>query len=260
MCLLGWYITYIDRDPETLAAQERKTKKEKMDKDDEERLMDFIEKQVERAKQDATEEENETFKTPLMRAEDDTPLVLDMKLKPKPKLLPVMNMKQKIKSEDTSEEKPSKSMDVKDKKQKRPNDDKETGSTKKFKDYDSPSTMEGWLREGLTVKVTTKSLGDKYYKTKGVVQTVEKDGFVGKVKLKIPEEVSGHVIKLDQEYLETVIPAIGKEVLILWGRYKGRRAVVKKLHIERYSIDVELERDGKIVEMLPYEQVCKYTD
>lgn len=232
-----------------------------MDKDDEERLMDFIDKQIERAKQDSKEEEGETSKTPLIRPENDTPLVLDIKLKPKPKLLPVLEIKQeKVKSEDSqSKSVSSKSISKKDEKLKRFNDD-ETESVKKLKkDDDSPAT-EGWLREGLMVKVTTKSLGDKYYKAKGIVQSVGTDGFVGKVKLKTPEEVSGHVIRLDQEYLETVIPAIGKEVLILWGKHKGMRAIVKKLHIEHYSIDVELEKDKKMVKQLPYEQVCKYID
>lgn len=255
----GWYITYIDRDPETLAAQERKAKKEKMDKDDEERLMDFIDKQIERAKQDTKDEEGETSKTPLMRPENDAPLILDIKLKPKPKLLPVLEIKQeKIKSED-NQSKSSKSIDEKNEKLKRSNDDNKTESVKKLKSND-PSATEGWLKEGLMVKVTTKSLGDKYYKAKGVVQSIGTNGFVGKVKLKSPEEVNGHIIRLDQEYLETVIPAIGKEVLILWGKHKGMRAIVKKLHIEHYSIDVELEKDKQILKKLPYEQVCKYTD
>ncbi|XP_025160599.1 DNA/RNA-binding protein KIN17 [Harpegnathos saltator] len=256
----GWYVTYIDRDPETLAAQEKKAKKEKMDKDDEERLMDFIEKQVERAKQDIKEEENETSKIPLTRPENDAPLVLDIKLKPKPKFLSILNMKQKIKIEDINEDTPatSKSTNEKNEKRKICNNDEKMKSTKKFKSDNNPSATEGWLKEGLMVKVISKSLGDKYYKAKGIVQTVGKDNFVGKVKLKTPEEVNGHIIQLDQEYLETVIPAIGKEVLILWGKHKGKKAVVKKLHIEYYSIDVEFEQDKTIVEMLPYEQVCKY--
>ncbi|XP_011873114.1 PREDICTED: DNA/RNA-binding protein KIN17 [Vollenhovia emeryi] len=253
----GWFITYIDRDPETLAAQEKKAKKEKMDKDDEERLMDFIDKQIEKAKQDTKEEEGETSKTPLMRPENDTPLVLDIKLKPKPKLLPVLEIKrEKIKSEDSS----SKSIGEKDEKPKRSNDNDETKSVKKLKAGDSLPAVEGWLREGLMVKVTTTSLGNKYFKAKGLVQAVEKDNFVGKVKLKTPEEVNGHIVRLDQEYLETVIPAIGKKVLILWGKHKGMRATVKELHIEHYSIDVELENDKKIVKKLAYEQVCKYID
>lgn len=35
-----------NRDPETIARQKELEKKEKMDKDDEERMMDFIERQV----------------------------------------------------------------------------------------------------------------------------------------------------------------------------------------------------------------------
>ncbi|XP_072753862.1 DNA/RNA-binding protein KIN17 [Anoplolepis gracilipes] len=259
----GWYVTYIDRDPETLAAQEKKAKKEKMDKDDQERLMDFIQKQIERTKSDVQEEENETFKTPLIRSEDNAPLVFDIKLKPKPKLLPVLNIKQEKKSKNTSsQDKPSssKSLDEKDEKSKRSNHDNETGSVKKLKTDNNSPIIEGWLKKNLMVKVTTKGLSDKYYKAKGVVQSVEKDGFVAKVKLKTPEEVDGHVIRLDQEYLETVIPAIGKEVLILWGKHKDKIGIVKKLHIEHYSIDVELKKDKKVVEKLPYEQVCKYID
>ncbi|KYM95391.1 PREDICTED: DNA/RNA-binding protein KIN17 [Cyphomyrmex costatus] len=258
----GWYITYIDRDPETLAAQERKAKKEKMDKDDEERLLDFIDKQIERAKQDTKDEEGETSKTPLMRPENDAPLILDIKLKPKPKLLPVLEVKQeKIKNEDSQNKSvSSKLINEKNEKLKRSNDDNKTESIKKLKSSDDSPAIEGWLREGLMVKVTTKSLGDKYYKAKGVVQSVGTNGFVGKVKLKSPEEVNGHIIRLDQEYLETVIPAIGKEIMILWGKHKSMKATVKKLHIEHYSIDVELEKDKQILKKLPYEQVCKYID
>ena len=44
----GWYITWIDRDPETLARQEALAKRDKMAKDDDERMADFVSKQVER--------------------------------------------------------------------------------------------------------------------------------------------------------------------------------------------------------------------
>lgn len=392
-------MTYIDRDPETLAAQERKAKKEKMDKDDEERLMDFIDKQIERAKQDTKEEEGETSKTPLMRPENDAPLILDIKLKPKPKLLPVLEIKQKkIKNEDSQvKSDSSKSISVKEEKLKRSIDDDETKYIKKLKiNNDNAWLARGWLREGLMVeivkkddknykargivqsmiddvgeiklktpeevnglivrldedfleplidekndnatktwlredlivKIITTSIGDKYYKAtgvvqsvngfiakvqmktpeevkghtaridenflepvlpaidknnddkieswlrkglmvkviakgkyykaKGVVQSITPGDFVGVIKLKTPEEVNGHIVRIDESLLETVIPAIGKEVIILWGDHKGMRAIVKKLHIEHYSIDVELVEKKKIVKKLPYEQVCKY--
>ena len=46
----GWYITWIDRDPETIARQEALTKRDKMSKTDDERMADFVAKQVERVK------------------------------------------------------------------------------------------------------------------------------------------------------------------------------------------------------------------
>jgi DNA/RNA-binding protein KIN17 len=42
----GWFIQYIDRDPETLRRQEELDKKRKLDIDDRERQIIFIEKQV----------------------------------------------------------------------------------------------------------------------------------------------------------------------------------------------------------------------
>lgn len=82
----GWFVTYIDREPATLEAEERKAKKQKMDKDDEERMMEFIEKQVEKGRQERDERTEDT-KVPLTRPEDNKPLILNMKLKPK--VLPV---------------------------------------------------------------------------------------------------------------------------------------------------------------------------
>lgn len=255
----GWYITYIDRDPETLAAQEKKAKKQKMDKDDEERLMDFIEKQIEKGQDELSVKEvtDEVFKVPLIRPDDSKPLVLDIKLKPKSKSVPAITpstSKQNevfississTKNEETAKEKQSNKLESK--------------RSKNGTDSEKLCINEGgWLQEQLVVKVITKSLGDKYYRAKGIVKSVENSGFVAKVKLTMPEEIEGHVIKLDQEYLETVIPAIGKEVLILWGKYKGEKGIVKRVNVKEYSIDIELE--GKVIKTLPYEQVCKYVD
>ncbi|KAK2578552.1 hypothetical protein KPH14_012232 [Odynerus spinipes] len=254
----GWYITYIDRDPETLAAQEKKAKKQKMDKDDEERLMEFIEKQIEKGQEESLFKEvtEDTSKEPLVRPDDSKPLVLDIKLKPKPKPVPVINPSTSKKSEISTDFNSFK-RNEETHKDKQSSMSELNGSSNKSSS-EKHINKGGWLREQLVVKVITKSLGDKYYKAKGIVKSVENSGFVAKIKLTKPEELQGHVIKLDQEYLETVIPAIGKEVLILWGKYKGEKGIVKRVHIEEYNIDVQLEE--KLVKTLPYEQVCKYID
>lgn len=253
----GWYVTYIDRDPETLAAQEKKAKKQKMDKDDEERMMEFIEKQVEKGQQE-TSVSNETFKEPLQRPENDTPLVLEMKINKKPKLLLSTVKQEKVTNKCSTS---SELMPVSNIKQELIEDEESVGKKvekRKYKYDQDDNNKEGWLRENLVVKVITKTLGERYYKAKGVVQCVENSKFVGKVKLKSPEEVENHVIKIDQEYLETVIPALGKDVVILWGKYKGLKGVVHTVHIEHYSIDVKLKEGDTIVRKVPYEQVCKY--
>lgn len=45
----GWYITYIDRDPATIARMDAKEKKERMELDDEEKTARMIQKQIEKA-------------------------------------------------------------------------------------------------------------------------------------------------------------------------------------------------------------------
>lgn len=49
----GWFVQYIDRDPETIRRQEAIRAKEKMDMDDQERTAQFIQKQIERAAETA---------------------------------------------------------------------------------------------------------------------------------------------------------------------------------------------------------------
>lgn len=62
-----------------------------------------------------------------------------------------------------------------------------------------------WLYDGIVVKVMTKKLGDKFYKEKGtILQVIDK--YVAVVKM----NNNGTKVKVDQEYLETVIPSVGK--------------------------------------------------
>jgi DNA/RNA-binding protein KIN17 len=42
----GWFVTWIDRDPETMKRQEEIEKKKKLDLDDRQRQQMFLEKQV----------------------------------------------------------------------------------------------------------------------------------------------------------------------------------------------------------------------
>ncbi|XP_015115402.1 DNA/RNA-binding protein KIN17 [Diachasma alloeum] len=278
----GWFVTYIDRDPETLALQEKKAKKEKMDKDDAERMMDFIEKQVEQGRQEDSGPQEDT-PTPLQRSEEDGPLVLDLKLKMKPKLMgpPLAPPPKRGESSKAStiKEEPQSEEESDDNDSRAPSECRSEMSVKRFHEADDnfskkvkrerrdsereeggASTSGGWLQEGLVVKIITKTLGQKYYKAKGVVQSpVLESGYVGKIRLTSPE-VDGHVVKLDQEHLETVIPAIGREVLIIQGKHKGCKGIIRKVRVEEYSVDVDLLRDERCLKKLPYEFICKFSE
>eukprot|EP00286_Rhodomonas_abbreviata_P002269 CAMPEP_0181341734 /NCGR_PEP_ID=MMETSP1101-20121128/30588_1 /TAXON_ID=46948 /ORGANISM="Rhodomonas abbreviata, Strain Caron Lab Isolate" /LENGTH=209 /DNA_ID=CAMNT_0023453071 /DNA_START=38 /DNA_END=667 /DNA_ORIENTATION=+ len=109
---------------------------------------------------------------------------------------------------------------------------------------------EAWLCKGIIVKVVNKKLGGgKYYKKKGVVQSVDK--YAAQVKV----NDLGHVLSLDQEHLETVIPSAGGEVLVVAGKYKGQVGVLKSIEEEEFAARVHLEKSGE--RLLPYENISK---
>lgn len=117
-----------------------------------------------------------------------------------------------------------------------------------------------WLTEGIAVKVVTKDLGPSFHKAKGKVIEVKKDnnfeGIVQMIK-------TGAKVKFDQSHLETVIPAINRDIIVLQhGRYRGRKGVLKSIETESGSVSVELERTqthkAKFLTGLRYDQISKY--
>jgi len=109
---------------------------------------------------------------------------------------------------------------------------------------------EPWIRKNIVVKIVAKSLGDKYYKKKGHVKEVI-DEYVGLV----VANDSGAKLKVDQEHLETVIPQVGREVVILAGKHKGATAILKSIDTDKFSAVVKLESGDKV--SLPYEHFSK---
>ncbi|CAF1656145.1 unnamed protein product, partial [Didymodactylos carnosus] len=69
---------------------------------------------------------------------------------------------------------------------------------------------------GIIVKVITAKLGEKYQKKKAVVIKVE-----NRYQAVIRMIDSDDKIRVDQAHVETVIPAVGKKVLIVNGAYRG---------------------------------------
>ncbi|XP_072038850.1 DNA/RNA-binding protein KIN17-like [Amphiura filiformis] len=268
----GWFMTYIDRDPETLKRQEALAKKEKVDLDDEERIQKFIQKQVERASDESTNEKSVEY-TEFKRDNEEEKVTIKFGKMPSS-------------SKGTSEDGPSSSSssssgrDTGAKPKTLPKssallgsneDKKKEGSRKKEKRKTALEEImeeeakkkakieqqhkDYWLAEGIVVKVTTKRLGEKFYKKKGVVTEVIKK-YEGVIKM----TDTGSKIKVDQIHVETVIPAPGKRLLVVNGPYRGCKASLVQLSEKDFAVSIKLESGplaGKVVREIPYEDICK---
>jgi len=249
----GWYITYIDKDPLVVARQKAAESKEKRDMDDQERMEQFVERQIERAKTTHGAQDQTEF-TELQREDDgekvafnfakpgpsretksdrsklDPPKVLDNLLKkPMPKTSSKETTKRKSALDEILEE--------------------EAAKKKKFQER-----QENWVTKGIVVKVMTKKLGDKYFKRKGVIKDV-KNLFVAVVEMLD----NGDMLKLDQTNLETVIPAPGKALKVLNGPYRGHIATMIDIDEKSFCVTVKLKKEGssKGEIKVPYEDVSK---
>ncbi|CAA6661751.1 unnamed protein product [Spirodela intermedia] len=102
-----------------------------------------------------------------------------------------------------------------------------------------------WLCEGIVVKVMSRALADKgYYKQKGVVVKVI-DKYVGEIEMLEKQ----HILRIDQEELETVIPQIGGLVRILLS-----------VNTDKFCAKVQIEKgiyDGRVLSAVDYEDICK---
>lgn len=259
-----WYITYIDRDPETLERQKKAEKKKKMDRDDEERLLDFIDQQIERDKKrkEAEECDEDNAKSlELVRENEEEKIKLDLKLFKKPEvpsLLPPLTKKLRIDKSDTMSEKSYKSESSKSTKYSSESSKKsalEEIMEQEEKYKEKKNRKDYWLAEGIVVKIITKSLGSEFYKEKAVVQEVI-DKYRGKVKM----IETGEKFKIDQEHLETVIPKIDGRVRILNGAYRDCTAILKSIETSKFSCTIEIDKGpfkGRVVNGIPYEDISK---
>ena len=101
------------------------------------------------------------------------------------------------------------------------------------------------------MKITTKSLGEKYYKQK--VEVIE---VIDRFKALVQSTQDNSKVMLDQNDLETVIPAVGRQVLVLSGKYRGSIAILEKLDVQNFEARLKL-CDKNLLVTLPYEHFSK---
>uniref|UniRef100_A0A8C4INF8 DNA/RNA-binding protein KIN17 n=1 Tax=Dicentrarchus labrax TaxID=13489 RepID=A0A8C4INF8_DICLA len=255
----GWYVQYIDRDPETIRRQEEQARKKKQDLDDEERSAKFIEEQVRRGRDGKEPEVSAggdgrgvftvctTFNTPCVR--------LGKGKTPPDKTFNAGKMEETSGGDteegDLSQDRQTYSRS--DKKKKSALEEIIEMEERKKKKQQQVRT-DYWLQPNIVVKVVTKRLGDRYHKKKAVVTEV-RDKYAAVVKI----IDSGDKLKLDQNHVETVIPAPGKRVLILNGPYRDTEAVLEGIDEKNFSATLTLDsgkEKGKRVD-IAYEDFSK---
>ncbi|XP_030629358.1 DNA/RNA-binding protein KIN17 [Chanos chanos] len=248
----GWYIQYIDRDPETIRRQEELEKKKKQDLDDEERSAKFIEEQVRRGREG--KEPEEPVYTELKRENEEEKVTFNLgsgSLASTSKVSPALGTSALKLAASTKRKEPSHSTDSREKKKKSALDE-----IMEMEEQKKKSVHTGhWLQPDIVVKVITKKLGEKYYKKKAVVREVQ-DKYTAVVKI----IDTGDKLKLDQAHLETVIPAPGKHVLILNGPYRDTEAILDSIDEKKFSATLILDSGrlkGKRVDGIPYEDFSK---
>lgn len=237
----GWYVQYIDRDPETIRRQEEQAKKKKQDLDDEERSAKFIEEQVRRGRDGKEEDETPVF-TELKRENEEEKVAFNLgasssvaRPSTSSSALGASALKSASSSSSAKRKEMSSSSDSREKKRKSALEEIMEMEEKKKQQQQQSIRTDNWLQPNIVVKVITKRLGEKYHKKKAVIVEV-RDKYAAVVKM----IDSGDKLKLDQNHVETVIPAPGKPVLILNGPHRDTEAVLEGIDEKNFCATLTL--------------------
>ncbi|KAN0043008.1 hypothetical protein ACTA71_010641 [Dictyostelium dimigraforme] len=283
----GWYITFINRDPDYVMRKELEERKEKAELNEEERQKLQIEKQIKELNKNKTNEE-EIKPTQLSKEDLEKMSSLEFNIKstnlttttktnttsnifdkvitskiddnnnnsnnnnnqinPKP-YTKKMSAIEEIMFKGKEKEKLQKEKLEFEKQQQQ---QQQQQQEQQQKQESNNNEEKPWIIKDIVVKIIDKELANgKYYKQKGYIVSVENE-FLAKVKLLD----SGDVLKIDQTFLETVIPQINSTVIIVNGKYRGKEATIKEVNFNDFNAKLYL-KDIDITITLPYENFSK---
>ena len=247
----GWFIAWIDRDPAALARQAALAKKRKHDMDDEERQRLEIKRRVkaggggdaapeagdmtERSAGDVVRVDVQTAPSGFVRGGASG-------ARPNARAAAFRSDSPEEAAPAAAAKKPSMLDELMQGQSSRPPPDE--------------PKLDHWLHADIVVKCVNRKVGDgAYYKKKGTVLRLV-DDFVAVVRM----NDSGDELQLDQDDLETVIPAVGKRVKILNGVGRGLVATLVAIDVDDFSVAVEVEsgpRRGLARRGVDYEDVSR---
>ncbi|KAM5271576.1 LOW QUALITY PROTEIN: DNA/RNA-binding protein KIN17-like [Ctenodactylus gundi] len=245
----GWYIQYIDRDPEL-------EKKKKQDLDDEEKTAKFTAEQVRRGLEgkeqaappvftESRENEDKVAFNPNKKGAGSSAGagVASRSSSLGPSALVALGStasgKQKKPSQGSAQPKKKQRLVF-----------QETTETEEEKRRTTQTDY--WLQPEIIVKIITKKLGEKLCKKKGIVKEV--------IDKYTAVEMMDSGEKLDQTHLEMVIPAPRERILVWNGGYRGNEGTLESINEKTFSAIVVIETGsltGRKVEGIPYDDISK---
>lgn len=117
-----------------------------------------------------------------------------------------------------------------------------------------PRNKGSWLYPGLFVKVVSKKINPSIFLRRGVILDVYGDN-AASIRLEHNREVYDGV---KQKYLETVIPQVKENCIILSGKYRNIEAILIEKFVDREKVVVQLAEDLSVVCELGYDDVCAF--
>ena len=286
----GWFITYIDRDPETLLRNENKAKKEKMFRDDDERQAQLIQEQIERGKRseieyrlrnsqntdDTDQESNQSSKQILVKEDPDQKITFSLAVKKSLNCQPIATIFNNVKPLDSISSKTQNKVDTekksslesKSKSKKSALEEileeqerwkaRKAASQHRSNNNSGSYKSETWMQPGIIVRIVTKQLGSEYYEKKARIESIESSGYAAIIKLLS----NGDLIRVDERHLETVVPSkSGSKVMILNGLYRGQTATIVRVDEQNEKVLVNVERRSSgSSEPIPFnfDQISKF--
>lgn len=261
----GFYITYIDRSPEALKRIQLVKNREKNQLDDQERLEKYIEKRIKIDQEIAsTKDENhdEESNQPVVTVSDVTnnssiPISFQIKStlsnskvianKASNLTTNIFNnpLKINITKSDSNKTLPSSN------KNKRVID--ELLEKDRIVDKDNY-----WLMENLIVKIIESSDASLINQKATIKKLIDKQHASLSLLNNPNEQTINH---FHQSQLQTVLPILEKEVMIVRGTYRGCTAILKSISTEKSSLTVQVNQGAfqcKILNELSYDDVCKF--
>lgn len=250
-------VRYVDNSPEALREKLKFEKKQKVTEKEEKQKRKHLEKVMERANNtQETVQVSEVIKVAKV-SYIEVPveeLSFNVEFKAKPtfnrgfkNFLPEKKIQSQPQHQSNNEEKQQFLNSKRKAEDELPHSSAKPVDDQKF-DKDKP-----WLMKSLIVKIKDKSIQDgAYFDKKGLVIGLVND-YLAEVQV-IGTDVK---MKIDQNFLEPVIPALKSKVKILYGELKSQTGTIETLDIKGRKATITLEEKSHLLDLTG---ICKFSE